>query len=187
MGFEASMYETTFRILETQDEHFYEKDLFSYHWALNGLGLSDVVLKKLSEKLDLEDLIIFEGWQDVSLFPSYIISSSVCISPLKRNKHHDTTYANKIFQYMAMGKPVVVSDCPPQAEVVINEKAGLVHEAENPQDLADKIFKLYSDEVLINEMGENASRAVRQKWNWENTSRDFIQMYKTIETNITKD
>ena len=47
MGFEASMYETTFRILETQDEHFYEKDLFSYHWALNGLGLSDAVLKKL--------------------------------------------------------------------------------------------------------------------------------------------
>lgn len=47
MGFEASMYETTFRILETQDEHFYEKDLFSYHWALNGLGLSDAILKKL--------------------------------------------------------------------------------------------------------------------------------------------
>jgi len=47
MGFEASMYQTTFRILETEDEHFYEKDLFSYHWALNGLGLSDVVLKKL--------------------------------------------------------------------------------------------------------------------------------------------
>jgi len=47
MGFEASMYETTFRILETQDEHFYEKDLFNYHWALNGLGLSDTVLRKL--------------------------------------------------------------------------------------------------------------------------------------------
>lgn len=47
MGFEASMYETTFRILETQDEHFYEKDLFSYHWPLNGFSLSDTVLKKL--------------------------------------------------------------------------------------------------------------------------------------------
>jgi len=47
MGFEPSMYKTTFRILETLDEHFYEHELFGYHWALHGLGLSDATLKKL--------------------------------------------------------------------------------------------------------------------------------------------
>lgn len=41
------MYETTFRILETQDEHFYATDLFEYHWPLQGFGLSDEVLKKI--------------------------------------------------------------------------------------------------------------------------------------------
>lgn len=47
MGFEQSMYETTFRILETEDEHFYEKELFSYHWPLYGLGLGNDILKKI--------------------------------------------------------------------------------------------------------------------------------------------
>lgn len=47
MGFDKPMYQTTFRILESMDEHFYEVDQFSYHWALNGLGLSDEVLKKV--------------------------------------------------------------------------------------------------------------------------------------------
>jgi predicted TIM-barrel fold metal-dependent hydrolase len=47
MGMDDSMYQTTFRILETEDEHFYEHDLFGYHWALNGLGLSDAILKKI--------------------------------------------------------------------------------------------------------------------------------------------
>ncbi len=47
MGFDAEMYRTTFRILETPDEHFYEKELFSYHWPLNGFDLSDPVLEKL--------------------------------------------------------------------------------------------------------------------------------------------
>jgi len=47
MGFEPNMYETTFRILETEDEHFYKKEYFSYHWPLHGLGLSDTILKKL--------------------------------------------------------------------------------------------------------------------------------------------
>lgn len=47
MGLSPLMYTTTFRILETEDEHFYQKDLFSYHWALNGFGLPDNVLKKI--------------------------------------------------------------------------------------------------------------------------------------------
>lgn len=47
MGMTANMYETTFRILETEDEHFYNRSLFSYHWALHGLGLSDAALRKI--------------------------------------------------------------------------------------------------------------------------------------------
>jgi len=41
------MYKTTFRILETADEHFYEQDLFNYHWPLYGFSLPNDVLKKV--------------------------------------------------------------------------------------------------------------------------------------------
>lgn len=47
MGFDAEMYRATFRILETEDEHFYAQDLFGYHWPLHGFGLKDRVLKKV--------------------------------------------------------------------------------------------------------------------------------------------
>jgi len=47
MGISSDMYRTTFRILETADEHFYEQTLFNYHWPLYGLALSDETLKKL--------------------------------------------------------------------------------------------------------------------------------------------
>jgi predicted TIM-barrel fold metal-dependent hydrolase len=47
MGTSENMYRTTFRILETADEHFYEKDRFNYHWPLHGLDLSDKTLKKI--------------------------------------------------------------------------------------------------------------------------------------------
>jgi predicted TIM-barrel fold metal-dependent hydrolase len=47
MGFDKEMYRITFRILESLDEHFYETDQFGYHWALNGFGLSDKILKKI--------------------------------------------------------------------------------------------------------------------------------------------
>jgi len=47
MGRAKPMYLTTFRILETEDEHFYDWNLFSYHWPLSGLGLENRVLRKV--------------------------------------------------------------------------------------------------------------------------------------------
>ncbi len=47
MGTEKKMYEITFRILETADEHFYDRSIFDYHWPLYGLSLSDETLKKV--------------------------------------------------------------------------------------------------------------------------------------------
>ncbi len=47
MSFNEKMYRVTFRILETGDEHFYEIDMFNYHWPLYGLALNDKTLKKV--------------------------------------------------------------------------------------------------------------------------------------------
>lgn len=47
MGTAKDMYETTFRILETADEHFYEHNRFGYHWPLHGLALTPKTLKRI--------------------------------------------------------------------------------------------------------------------------------------------
>lgn len=47
MGMDQAMYQVTFRILESEDEHFYETEMFDYHWALNGFGLPEPILKKV--------------------------------------------------------------------------------------------------------------------------------------------
>jgi predicted TIM-barrel fold metal-dependent hydrolase len=47
MDFTTQLYETTFRLLETADEHIYSHNLFRYHWPLYGLQLDDEILMKL--------------------------------------------------------------------------------------------------------------------------------------------
>jgi len=50
MPYHERMFGTTFRILESLDEHFYEQDLyfnFNYHWPMHGFGLPDDVLRKV--------------------------------------------------------------------------------------------------------------------------------------------
>lgn len=132
-----------------------------------GKSSVDEILKRYANSLRVGDCVDFLGWQDLKLFPSFIAASDICISPLKRNLHHDTTYANKIFQYMAMGKPLVVSDCPSQANLVSEENCGLIHKADDSEDLADKIYCLFKNESLLKEMGERGKEAILTKYSWE--------------------
>ena len=43
----ASMYRSSFRVLETLDEHFYVPGYYNYHWNLSGFGLPNKTLKKI--------------------------------------------------------------------------------------------------------------------------------------------
>ena len=50
MGCDEKMYQMTFRILESNDEHFYEIDEMQYHWPLSGFNLDDNILEKIYRK-----------------------------------------------------------------------------------------------------------------------------------------
>jgi uncharacterized protein len=47
MGKNPEMYRATFRMLESEDEHYYDPVFSTYHWAMHGLGLPDDVLRKV--------------------------------------------------------------------------------------------------------------------------------------------
>lgn len=142
-----------------------------------GENTTDVVLKKQVKDLNLEKFVDFEGWQDVSLFQSYIIASEICISPLHRNLQHDVAYANKIFQYMSFGKPLLVSDATAQKELVTETNSGLTHLAQNKKDFTDKVLELYNNESLRINLGVNGAQFVKNEFSWEQTSKELINTY----------
>jgi predicted TIM-barrel fold metal-dependent hydrolase len=47
LDFATEVYQASFRLLESADDHIYEHHLFKYHWPLYGLELPEGVLKKL--------------------------------------------------------------------------------------------------------------------------------------------
>ena len=145
-----------------------------------GISSTDAILKQQVIDLKLENYVDFKGWQDVSLFPSYIVSSSVCISPLHRNIQHDVAYANKLFQYMSFAKAVLVSDAIAQKNLIENTNSGLVHLEKNPQDFADKILQLYADQDLRERLGRNGKQFIEEEFCWEKTSKKLIALYENL-------
>lgn len=156
------------------------KKIVNFKLVIVGENTTDTILKEETKKLNLDSYIDFEGWQDVSLFPSYIDASNVCISPLYRSIQHDVAYANKIFQYMSFGKPVLVSDAIAQKEIVESAKSGLVHEEKNVGDFYSKVMDLYHDKDKSDALGKNGKAFIENEFSWEITSKALVNLYNEL-------
>jgi glycosyltransferase involved in cell wall biosynthesis len=128
----------------------------------------------------LKERVIFYPWKDISLLPSYISISDACLSPLIKDDQHDSGVANKIFQYMLFERPIIVSDCEPQAEIIEEDKCGLYFKSGNAADFADNIEQLYFDKTLSKSMGSNGKKAVLEKYNTSEFSKKLIEVYNTL-------
>ena len=160
------------------EDHSLRKEL---KLVIVGQNSSDTMLKKKVQELDLEDMIDFEGWQDIDAFPSYLQVAKIGISPLHRNLHHDTTYANKLFQYMSFAVPVLVSDALSQKNLIEEVNSGLVHKEKDATDIAEKILKLYHDPSLALEFGAKGKQFIEEKFCWEKVSDHLKDLYLNLE------
>ena len=134
------------------------------------------LLQKVKE-LKLENHVDLAGWQDVNLFQSYILGAKIGVSPLHRNLHHDTTFANKVFQYLSFGLPVIASDATAQKEVLEQNKCGLIHPEKSPQAIADRILELYNDSNLYTTLSNNALQTIKNRFHWEETVLELLDVY----------
>ena len=161
--------------------HLIKNKIENIKLVIVGKNTTDIILKNLVKNLQVEAHVDFLGWKDQSLFQSYILSSAICISPLHRNVHHDTTYANKIFQYMSLGRPVLGSNASAQEKIIKKANAGLIHQDRDVQDFSNKVLELYNNKDLREEFGKNGSEFIENEFSWENTSKKLLHVYTNLK------
>lgn len=142
-----------------------------------GKSKDDAELKEEIKKEKASSYIFLEGWKDESSLPDYVHIADIGICPILRNQHHDTTYANKLFQYALHGKAILASDCPSQAELIKNNKWGLIHKANSAEDFAEKLLLLYTNKEETSQFGNNGRESISTKYNFE--SSNFNELFYT--------
>ncbi len=93
--------------------------------------------------------------------PAYLAASDACIAILKPIQMYKTVYPNKVFDYMAAGRPVVLAIDGVIKEVVETANAGIVVPPGEPAALAGAIQTLASDPALRRIMGKNGRQYVK--------------------------
>jgi glycosyltransferase involved in cell wall biosynthesis len=146
---------------------------------LVGDGNNRGELEGFTKKMGLSTQVVFTGFKPFDLLPTYIRTCDVGLIPHISTPHIESTMPNKIFQFMMLSKPVIVSSTKPMMRVVEDARCGLVFQERNPRSLAKIIIEM-RNESLRKEFGQNGASAVRDRYNWRITVQALVELYKNI-------
>jgi len=121
----------------------------------------------------LKNRFIFTGPVDYSLVPKFISLADVTLAPYNSllNQYGERAhYASplKVFEYMACGKPSILTEVANLNNVVENMKTGIVIPEDSAEALVDAITYLFDNKDVCDTLAENARKTVEQEFSWQN-------------------
>jgi glycosyltransferase involved in cell wall biosynthesis len=142
-----------------------------------GSGRDHAYFEALVAKLNLAHRVQFVGWLDYRKAIEFIASADIGLVPHHATASWNSTIPNKLFDYMSMAKPVIVSNAAPTARIVREENCGVVFPEKDFERLGDAIVKLSAANVRA-ELGRRGKEAVLKKYNW---SADEERLLRAVE------
>lgn len=127
-------------------------------------------LKRIRDEYNLQDRLVLTGQRPYTDMPGFIAAADVCLLPAyPTEKIMQDIVPIKLYEYMAMGKPVISTKLPG----IIREFGkdnGVVY-VDKPEDVIDKAINLTKD-GKITKFGASARRFV-EKYSWNNITDEF--------------
>lgn len=155
----------TFYAFEPFLEGFAQLDE-GYELLVVGWGEREAELKDLVAELGIRDRVTFAGAVPRKQIPALLAESALSWVPLKTDQQLDYARPTKLLESMAVGTPYVAS--PVEEVRVVTERSGGGLLVENDADeVAEAMRRLFEDEELRVEMGENAVEFVEEEHRWE--------------------
>ncbi len=148
-------------------------------WWLVGTGKHERYFRHCSADLESQRVLYWFGWQPHHRALLLINLADIGIVPHVRTEHWQTTMPNKLYDYMAFRKPVLVSDCRPMKRVVETYQCGLVFRSQDAEDLAEKVLMLRDPELRA-QMGANGRRAVEEQYNWGVDGKRLVEVVEAL-------
>jgi glycosyltransferase involved in cell wall biosynthesis len=129
---------------------------------------------EMAQKLGVSDWVTFTGRVNHEDVPKYLNLGDIGVS-LKLSK----TEANgKLFGYMAVGLPCLVFDTKTNREILGD--TGIYAEYNSSKSFVEKLIFLLENEETAKEYGKMARLRVLEKYTWDNTFLNFIDIYKDV-------
>jgi len=132
---------------------------------------------------------IAEGWSTATgrLKPAdgwaLMASCHAGVALLRPSPNFVDSYPTKLFEYMALGLPVVVSDFPLWKSVVDDARCGLAVDPTNVTGVKDAFRWMLVHPDEAKSMGVRGREVVLNKYNWASEFKKLHDLYRELLTN----
>ncbi len=120
------------------------------------------------------------GFIDRQRFFEVLSQSKAGMLTFHRAKNHVNALPNKMFEYMSAGVPVIASDFNYWKDIIEKHKCGICVDPTNPVQIADAIKFVTENDEAASEMGSNATKAIKEKFNWDTQVEKLLGVYQNI-------
>lgn len=109
-----------------------------------------------------------------------VVKAKIGIIPLPDLPKFQNNIPQKMFEYMALRMPIVMSDLPPSRPFVGDGACAFMVPPDDPTAYADAIIRLLDTPALSRQMGAEGRRRVEQEYNWEKESHKLLNLYAEL-------
>ena len=145
-------------------------------FVIVGEGSEVPRLKSMTRNLGLEEVVRFTGRISDADLADYLSTADVCVAPDPKNPMNDKSTMNKVLQYMAYARPVVLFDLTEGRRAAGD--AALYAKPNDPADFAAKILQLLESDALRHDLGQRGRRRIEEELNWECEKIALLDAYR---------
>jgi glycosyltransferase involved in cell wall biosynthesis len=147
--------------------------------VLVGDGKEKPALMKQVQEMSLENIQFLPPYTKQEM-PGLLAAADTCIAVLKPVELYKTVYPNKVFDYMAAGKPVILAIDGVIREVVEEAQAGIFITPGNPDAMAEAIQRLALDPQARQAMGMRGRSYVERNFNREDLAAQLLALCEEL-------
>jgi hypothetical protein len=149
-------------------------------FLLVGDGATRKDLERQCQERELEGWVRFTGRLDKSEMPKVLASSDALLVHLRACELFSTVIPSKIFEAMAMERPIIMGVRGESAEIVRRSGAGIEMEPSNPQDLVACVRRLRDDSELYQRLSDSGRDFVLNQFSRDRLANDFLELIERV-------
>lgn len=133
-----------------------------------------------AKKIGISHCIEYLGWLNIEELPKYIAASDICIfTPPPNREEINSTIPTKIYQYLAMKKPIIVSEAKMMKDFVEKNKIGFSVKYGSIETLINTVLDIFNNYSTIRHNIEKNSKRLIDTGDifWENTVKILKDRY----------
>ena len=147
-------------------------------WIIGDGKCKQSLFKKVNS-LGLANVKFFDPVAQ-DLIPKYLYISDLCVISAQNRKVAEAIFPNKLFDYLAAGKPVIVNFYGVCMKLILDNECGCFVKPDDALAFAKKIIELKENPDQMKRMGINARNVAERLLNRRKLAKDFLVVFEKV-------